>query len=355
MAEVVEKMDKLAAYREMKKGTLLEVAIEKKQLIVHMHDIIAAGMLKNVTEMKTDLNSICSQLSSKVSLKFNIGKDFAKGEQYMEFVKSWNTYVEKYKSSRDDPGNEKKFIEFNASLANIIGNFENVTNNYIEKRTDLWFRYIDNASNVLTAAAVVQVGISAFTFGATAVTGGVTWCAKTAMKAFGKSVGRKAVKKALIAATKKKVAKSIASKIMDSNAMMLGVYPATFLYSGTIKGYAQNEMMRQGTGKAALSEMPILDKETKDRLVEEYKRLVGKNSSIEALRELELSVSTLTNPRGESTSEYLKSAAISLASSYIMVGIINRKKIAKLVMDKVNAAKKGAEVIPSGLVPKTVE
>jgi len=350
MAIPAEKMNKLSAYRKMKEETGLAKTENRRMVIIQMHDLISSGMIKNVAEMKTDLNGICSQLSSKASFKSGIGKEFAEGK-YTEFMKSWDEYMEKYKSAKEDPDNLEKFRDYNISLIQMIGKFENVTNDYIEKRTDLWFRYVDNVSDALTAAAVVQVGISAFTLGTTAVTGGVTWCAKTTMKVLGKSIGKKAVKKALIQATKKKVAASMASKIMNSNIMILGVYPASFLYSGTIKGYAQNEMLRQGTGKAAISGMPIIDKEVKAGLLDEYAKL-GYGNRIEALKELEGSVNTLTNPKGESTSEYMASAAKVLAYSYVFAGIMSRKKIAKFVMDNLRAGKKVAESpMPPGLIP----
>jgi hypothetical protein len=338
MSEVAEKMDKLSAYRKMKEETGLAIFQDRKRAITQTHDIIAKSMFLNMEDMKNDLNKICKDISSATSFKSGIGKKFEEGH-YAEFKKSWDIYIEDYNYFLKDPNSFDRFSKYHASLSSLIDNFNEAMNAYVEKRTDLWFRYVDNASNVLNAAVMVQVGISIFTEGATLVTAGITKAAQWAMKKTAKEIGEKAVKKSLMKAIKVRIAENIAYKMMNSKAMTLGIFPASILYSMSGKQYASNEFVRQKVAESRLSGTPMFDKETRNRIMAEYDRF----GSTITLEELGSSIENVTNPKGIGTAEYMKSAAVVLASYYILMGI---PQISKLIK-KGNVPSIGPEFVPA--------
>jgi hypothetical protein len=107
----------------------------------------------------------------------------------------------------------------------------------------------------------------------------------------------------------------------------------------------------QKIGEKALLEMPVLDRETRERIISEY----GNFGSTVTLEQLGKSIDNVTNPEGVGASEYMKSAAIVLGSYYILMGVLPIGKFGRFMKNQIGKSKAAASSIESELVPGIVK
>jgi hypothetical protein len=179
--------------------------------------LVAWKMHDMMRLMYADMVTLSANWASVSTKKSGYADEF-KSSHYDAFMKNWEKYRNAYETARNNPNSETALKRHSASMKELINGLSMAMPDYASKRTDLWFRYIDEFAKPLDAAFWASLIISPFTEETSLVPGFIA-------KGFSLAA-KKLTRKVLGELVEKSVAKSMFRKELLGALSKTLAYPA---------------------------------------------------------------------------------------------------------------------------------
>jgi len=205
---VATKEEPVTIPRNVKRGYLKET---DRLVAWKIHDTMKS--------MYLDLNDAIMGVkwSAGVTGKSGYAEDF-KSRYYDVFERKWNAYQSAYETAYDNPNSEMASQRHSKSVKELMNALNMAMPDYVSKRTDLWFTYVDVGAKPLDAAFWASLAISPFTGESSLVPGFISKGVSLAAKKLTRKVAKGLVEKS--------VAKNIFRKELMGTLSKVLMYPA---------------------------------------------------------------------------------------------------------------------------------
>jgi hypothetical protein len=247
---VVKKEEQVTIPRNVMRGYLKET-----------DRLVAWKMHGTMRTLYHDLKELSSYKTSGLAGMSGYADDF-KSTHYDVFEKKWNTYRSAFETAYNNPGSETALNRYSKSIRELMNALNMAMPDYVGKRTDLWFRYVNMAEKPMDAAFDASI----VTWIATGVEGLASRFLIKGAESVGKEVAKGLIEKSIAKGMFRKELLGTISKILAYPAAgSMAVYMGKGISSGAFVGPAvAREAAERSSFLNAIVNLPPNAKERKD-------------------------------------------------------------------------------------------
>jgi hypothetical protein len=285
----------------------------RRQITTTTHYEVALKIDSAMRLMYWDLEGVSALPSAKMAGKGKYGEDFRE-EHYEGFTKLWNSYNAAYYDVLYSPSNKGLAERYYGKLRDLINSYSMAVDDYIEKKTELWFRYSDVAMKPVDAAFYAGLAISVVSGGTSLIEAAPAGVLKVVMEKAVPSMVRPAVRAAYKKVMKKALMADVKAVLNKTMAPIGAIYLANAVGQPMAKDIiTRPEMAKSTISLSDFASRLMEDKEFADAVKETLLRN-GVPDTYVSILESQIAEATKPNPQ---YSVYMLNAAL-IAALYAL-------------------------------------